>query len=260
MVKLTEEIIKNKQLMTRHYLRKANRPDYWFSFYLKKGEGFRNKYKDNFYFIIYQTTNNFNYYAIPYVILKPLINEDTKYIKENRCIGTINNHELKVRKTNLTVDVQKFYNLDLDLAHLKLEYPTKNSLPISEESFHKREEEKLKRVSTLSFEELLERIIYLTEIRSITYVLSKKYERNENVTEYALRRANGFCQLCGNPAPFTKKDGNPYLEVHHIQWLSEGGKDTIENTVALCPNCHRKMHILNLNNDKAFLYNLVTSS
>lgn len=38
------------------------------------------------------------------------------------------------------------------------------------------------------------------------------------------------------------KDNNPYLESHHIIWLSKGGDDSIENTVALCPNCHRKMH------------------
>ncbi|WP_296863638.1 HNH endonuclease [Thermosyntropha sp.] len=29
----------------------------------------------------------------------------------------------------------------------------------------------------------------------------------------------------------------------HIEWLSRGGTDTIDNTVALCPNCHRKMHV-----------------
>lgn len=40
------------------------------------------------------------------------------------------------------------------------------------------------------------------------------------------------------------KDGNPYLESHHIIWLSKGGDDSIENTVALCPNCHRKMHVI----------------
>ncbi|MGQ9558779.1 MAG: HNH endonuclease [Desulfurispora sp.] len=32
--------------------------------------------------------------------------------------------------------------------------------------------------------------------------------------------------------------------------VRDGGKDTIENTVALCPNCHRKMHSLNLPEDK----------
>ncbi|MFP5111610.1 HNH endonuclease [Bacillaceae bacterium C204] len=39
------------------------------------------------------------------------------------------------------------------------------------------------------------------------------------------------------------------METHHIVWLSKGGDDTIENTVAICPNCHRKMHALNLAED-----------
>ena len=46
------------------------------------------------------------------------------------------------------------------------------------------------------------------------------------------------------PAPFKDKNGNPYLENHHVEWLSKGGEDTIDNAVALCPNCHKKMHIL----------------
>jgi 5-methylcytosine-specific restriction enzyme A len=33
-------------------------------------------------------------------------------------------------------------------------------------------------------------------------------------------------------------------------WLAKGGEDTIANTVALCPNCHRKMHVLNRKLDK----------
>ena len=41
-----------------------------------------------------------------------------------------------------------------------------------------------------------------------------------------------------------------FLECHHIIWLAQGGEDTIANTVALCPNCHRKMHVLNRNADK----------
>ncbi|PGR23313.1 hypothetical protein COC52_24870 [Priestia megaterium] len=32
-------------------------------------------------------------------------------------------------------------------------------------------------------------------------------------------------------------------------WLSQAGLDTLDNTVALCPNCHRKMHSLNLEED-----------
>ena len=75
------------------------------------------------------------------------------------------------------------------------------------------------------------------------------YIRNTYVAEASKRRANGICQLCNNPAPFKDKSGNPYLESHHIIWLSEGGSDTLDNTAALCPNCHRKMHIVNDEND-----------
>lgn len=78
---------------------------------------------------------------------------------------------------------------------------------------------------------------------------SESYERDEKVVQYALRRANGFCQLCDLPAPFLRKDGSPFLEVHHIKYLSEGGDDTIENVAAICPNCHRKMHALNRSSD-----------
>ena len=39
-------------------------------------------------------------------------------------------------------------------------------------------------------------------------------------------------------------DGSPFLEVHHVDYMANGGSDTIDNVVALCPNCHRKMHAL----------------
>lgn len=77
--------------------------------------------------------------------------------------------------------------------------------------------------------------------KSCTAVTSQ-YQRDERVKAWALRNAKGTCEACGAPAPFTGQDGAPYLEVHHIQALSEGGGDTPENTVALCPNCHRECH------------------
>ena len=83
-------------------------------------------------------------------------------------------------------------------------------------------------------------------IRSAT---STYYERNAYVSEYAKRRADGKCQLCYDEAPFTTKKGEPYLETHHIIFLSKGGTDTRDNVVALCPNCHRKMHSLNEKED-----------
>jgi len=30
--------------------------------------------------------------------------------------------------------------------------------------------------------------------------------------------------------------------VHHKKTLALGGEDTVDNSLALCPNCHREMH------------------
>ncbi len=74
---------------------------------------------------------------------------------------------------------------------------------------------------------------------------TKIYHRDPTIAAYVKKRAAGNCQLCGGKAPFTDQFGEPYLECHHIEWLSNGGMDSIDNCVALCPNCHRKMHIVN---------------
>lgn len=84
-------------------------------------------------------------------------------------------------------------------------------------------------------------------------VTSTCYERSVYISEFAKRCAKGKCQLCLCDAPFKNKLGKPHLETHHIIWLSRGGDDSIENTVALCPNCHSKMHILDLEQDRNIL-------
>lgn len=76
-------------------------------------------------------------------------------------------------------------------------------------------------------------------------VQTKVFKRDASIAAYVKKRANGHCQLCGKIAPFKTQDGEPYLECHHIEWLSNGGEDSIYNCVALCPNCHRKMHMVN---------------
>lgn len=82
------------------------------------------------------------------------------------------------------------------------------------------------------------------------------YERNSQIVKYTRQYAKGICQLCNQPAPFTDKNGNPYLEVHHVIWLSRGGSDSIQNTVALCPNCHTKMHIVDDTKDIEWLQSI----
>lgn len=69
-----------------------------------------------------------------------------------------------------------------------------------------------------------------------------RFLRDPNVVAWVLDQAKGVCELCKQPAPFRQEDGEPYLEVHHILPLAEGGPDTIDNAAACCPNCHRLLH------------------
>jgi 5-methylcytosine-specific restriction enzyme A len=71
---------------------------------------------------------------------------------------------------------------------------------------------------------------------------STNYLRDAAVVAYVLKYASGHCECCGSASPFKKLTGEPYLEVHHVKHLSDEGSDTITNTIAVCPNCHRELH------------------
>ncbi|WP_394240959.1 HNH endonuclease [Vibrio astriarenae] len=65
--------------------------------------------------------------------------------------------------------------------------------------------------------------------------------RSEAIKLYAKKRACGVCEGCGANSPFETKSG-PYLEIHHLTRLADGGADHPENVIALCPTCHRRAH------------------
>lgn len=71
---------------------------------------------------------------------------------------------------------------------------------------------------------------------------TEQFVRDAAVVAYVLREAGGNCECCLQPAPFTKPNGLPYLEVHHVKRLASGGSDKISNAVGVCPNCHRELH------------------
>ncbi|MFG6490284.1 HNH endonuclease, partial [Roseateles sp. BYS78W] len=69
------------------------------------------------------------------------------------------------------------------------------------------------------------------------------FDRNPDVVVEVLLRAAGTCEGCAKAAPFLRRsNGSPYLEVHHRTPLALGGEDTVDNAIALCPNCHRAAH------------------
>lgn len=72
---------------------------------------------------------------------------------------------------------------------------------------------------------------------------SLRYVRDPAVKAWVLKVADGICEGCDMPAPFTGSDGFPYLEVHHVMPLASHGSDKTSNCAALCPNCHRRCHL-----------------
>jgi len=70
-----------------------------------------------------------------------------------------------------------------------------------------------------------------------------EFLRNPYVVAAALLRARGGCEMpaCTREL-FTRPDGTPYLEVHHLVPLASDGPDTLSNVAALCPSCHREVH------------------
>ena len=112
--------------------------------------------------------------------------------------------------------------------------------------------------------ELLNEIYANTNIEQKERVV-KVIERGEianKIKEYIQYK----CQICEslgqNPYSFKKKNGEYYVETHHIIPVSdlENSKLSVDNLICLCPNHHREVHYGNVkiinNNDMYVEYNL----
>lgn len=76
-------------------------------------------------------------------------------------------------------------------------------------------------------------------------VATNQYVRNPAVQAWLQENANGRCECCQSTAPFLDAYGKPFLEIHHMHRLADEGEDTVENAIAVCPNCHRALHFSN---------------
>jgi len=95
--------------------------------------------------------------------------------------------------------------------------------------------------------EILELLDGQEQQESVAQVLgiTARFIRDKSIVEKRFSLAQGICELC--KCSIDDKDiSHPYsLEVHHIIPLSSGGQDHLQNTAALCPNCHRRIHLQN---------------
>ena len=69
-------------------------------------------------------------------------------------------------------------------------------------------------------------------------IVSQQIERDAKVKALTLKRAQHRCEIskCRDAADYLSMD------VHHITRLGNGGSDHTDNTVALCPACHSRVH------------------
>ena len=65
--------------------------------------------------------------------------------------------------------------------------------------------------------------------------------RDRRAKEAHKKSMKAICQICGEP-PFEARGGGGFCEVHHIVPLRSGGPDGPPNLLAVCPNCHKKLH------------------
>jgi len=59
----------------------------------------------------------------------------------------------------------------------------------------------------------------------------------QQLRQSVLERDGWRCQACGSMNN---------LEVHHIQFRSQQGRDTEENLIILCWQCHKQTHVQSL--------------
>jgi len=71
--------------------------------------------------------------------------------------------------------------------------------------------------------------------------ISTAISRNSTIAKYVKELAKYTCELCGQVG-FEKKNGEFYVEVHHIEELGNKGLDIPSNLICVCPRCHRIIH------------------
>ena len=71
------------------------------------------------------------------------------------------------------------------------------------------------------------------EVKGKGYQQGELFGWEENAKAYVRDRDGYKCRICGSKEK---------LEVHHIQYKSQGGSDTPANLACLCHKCHGKLH------------------
>lgn len=213
----------------------------------------------SFLWIFGNNQNDFEKGYFPSLSIKHPINSISKEREEDQLTPEVINIEHNKRLQETTVfdkDTAKALPEELEYKTFDNELQFLTELPsnIDSDSIACWLEENERRAATLDKNELAKRAAIASPIpRKVILASTTVYIRNPYVAMYTKMLAKGKCDLCKQPAPFLTVKSEPYLESHHVIWLSRGGWDVIENIVALCPNCHRKMHKRDERTDRELL-------
>ncbi len=72
------------------------------------------------------------------------------------------------------------------------------------------------------------------------YLFGPAITRNAQLAQQLREMYQGKCQICQwNPQDVY---GKSLCQGHHVEWLSRGGEDVVENMVLICPNHHVAIH------------------
>ena len=169
-----------------------------------------------------------------YIIVKG--RDSNTIVRLSRSVDTINPVEIRI-KNNPKLD-------EADIERTISEFLITNKVRHFNvfANYNRQLESEVEASSNLNEEERRKKIREYPVIPEQIYINTIVFKRNPHIIAERLYLAKGKCDKCDQPAPFKKRNGEPYLEVHHIILLSEGGEDILKNTIALCPNCHREKH------------------
>jgi|GEM_PF-836321 len=120
----------------------------------------------------------------------------------------------------LISDYIQIENFDNELEQHEIE----NSIAIESEEIDK--------------EELLKKIIECENDSSEKVTVNGKTYKRHNYLMVQIKKYRDYkCQFCSTT--ILKATGGYYIEACHIKPKAEGGKDSIDNILVLCPNCHK---------------------
>jgi putative restriction endonuclease len=93
-----------------------------------------------------------------------------------------------------------------------------------------------------SREQLVDELIKSKPKDDETITIKRIQYKRDNYTIALIKQVRGHkCQICSKE--IITKDGSKYIEAAHIVPKSEKGKETPDNILLLCPNCHKEFDL-----------------